>query len=172
MMRWCPGQRCNLAVRVFSSAVMTVKCRCGQAFCFHCGEENHAPVSCVRLAEWNEKCKNESETAHWIIAKSVRLGAAAGIRGMRLSMLRFAVTHAHVIALECVGVGVGESFSAPRSVPSAPCASKSRKDAITCVHAAHIQAPRRICPSLFRALSVADVSHPIFFLLLRFSSFR
>jgi hypothetical protein len=67
-MRWCPGQRCNLAVRSFNSSLLAVKCRCGYAFCFQCGEENHAPVGCERLLEWNEKCKNESETAHWIMA--------------------------------------------------------------------------------------------------------
>jgi len=70
LLRWCPAQRCNLAVRVFNSALMAVKCRCGHSFCFQCAEESHAPVSCAQLAAWNDKCKNESETAHWIIANT------------------------------------------------------------------------------------------------------
>lgn len=68
LMRWCPAQRCSLAVRLLNTAVSAVKCRCGFAFCFRCGEENHAPASCDQLSEWLQKCKNESETAHWIIA--------------------------------------------------------------------------------------------------------
>jgi ariadne-1 len=70
-LRWCPGQRCNLAVRSFNSSLMVVKCRCSFSFCFQCNEESHAPITCAQLAAWNEKCNNESETAHWIIAKSV-----------------------------------------------------------------------------------------------------
>lgn len=70
MLRWCPGQRCNLAVRVFNAAQLTVKCRCGFAFCFRCAEEDHAPANCDQLSEWLQKCKNESETAHWIIANT------------------------------------------------------------------------------------------------------
>jgi len=68
LMRWCPAQRCSYAVRALNSSLSAVKCRCGYAFCFKCGEESHAPVSCDQLSAWLEKCKNESETAHWIIA--------------------------------------------------------------------------------------------------------
>ena len=35
-----------------------------------CGEESHAPVGCEQLSQWLQKCKNESETAHWIIANT------------------------------------------------------------------------------------------------------
>ena len=69
LMRWCPAQRCTYAVRVLnSSPQLAIKCRCGYGFCFKCGEENHAPITCEQLNEWLQKCKNESETAHWIIA--------------------------------------------------------------------------------------------------------
>ena len=81
LMRWCPGQRCNLAVRVFNSALLAVKCRCGHSFCFQCGEDNHAPVDCARLQAWNEKCKNESETAHWIMANTKKCpNPSCGVR--------------------------------------------------------------------------------------------
>jgi len=137
MMRWCPGQRCNLAVRVFSSAVMTVKCRCGQSFCFHCGEENHAPVSCVRLAEWNEKCKNESETAHWIIAKSVlghRAGEGKAAADPHFSVLRFRVAHAHVVALECLTVHL--------CVCACVCANLFQHEEVSQVRRAHREVAR------------------------------
>ena len=88
-LRWCPGARCNLAIRALRSSVQSVKCTCGHASCFQCGEESHAPVTCKQLAEWNDKCKNESETAHWIIAKSDSLGA-------RRRMLDYAAQLAHL----------------------------------------------------------------------------
>jgi len=50
--------------------VSTVLCKCGFKFCFKCGEEDHAPASCQMLQQWLDKCKNESETAHWIIANT------------------------------------------------------------------------------------------------------
>jgi ariadne-1 len=47
-----------------------VKCLCGAAFCFRCGEEAHDPAACQQVATWNEKCMNESETANWILANT------------------------------------------------------------------------------------------------------
>ena len=35
-----------------------------------CGEEPHAPTGCKDLGRWNEKCRNESETANWILANT------------------------------------------------------------------------------------------------------
>jgi ariadne-1 len=69
-MRWCPAARCTFAVRALQSSLSAVKCRCGTPFCFQCGEDNHDPVTCAQLQEWQQKCKNESETAHWIIANT------------------------------------------------------------------------------------------------------
>ena len=37
-----------------------------------CGEEAHQPAGCPALAEWAEKCQNESETANWILANTKR----------------------------------------------------------------------------------------------------
>ncbi|GBG26191.1 E3 ubiquitin-protein ligase dbl4 [Hondaea fermentalgiana] len=66
--RWCPGKHCECAV-LASGAVKEVRCTgCDQLFCFKCGADAHAPVSCKGLAAWQEKCLNESETANWILA--------------------------------------------------------------------------------------------------------
>jgi len=68
-MRWCPAARCDRVVKVLGP-VHTVQCTCGNKFCFQCSEEPHDPVSCAQLSLWLEKCRNESETAHWIIANT------------------------------------------------------------------------------------------------------
>jgi ariadne-1 len=70
LMRWCPAARCDYVVEVSSGAVKSVRCKCGNRFCFKCDEEAHDPVSCEQLQEWLDKCRNESETAHWIIANT------------------------------------------------------------------------------------------------------
>lgn len=70
LLKWCPAPRCDLIIRCFNPNVLSVKCACGNAFCFKCGEEAHEPVKCAMLQMWLEKCRNESETAHWIIANT------------------------------------------------------------------------------------------------------
>jgi len=75
-LRWCPGAGCNKIVRS-GAACTSVKCTvanggCGAAFCVRCGEEAHQPAGCPALAEWAEKCQNESETANWILANTKR----------------------------------------------------------------------------------------------------
>jgi ariadne-1 len=47
-----------------------VRCVCGTHFCLRCGNEAHAPVLCAQLLLWAEKCRNESETANWILANT------------------------------------------------------------------------------------------------------
>lgn len=47
-----------------------VSCDCGTRFCLKCAEEPHAPTHCALLQQWKEKCKNESETANWILANT------------------------------------------------------------------------------------------------------
>lgn len=68
-LRWCPAPRCDSAVEAFSQ-ITTVLCRCGFKFCFRCHEEDHQPITCDNLQLWKDKCQNESETAHWIIANT------------------------------------------------------------------------------------------------------
>lgn len=41
---------------------------CNKRFCFRCNKPLHYPVSCRLLEIWNVKCKDESETANWILA--------------------------------------------------------------------------------------------------------
>ena len=75
MTRWCPGPGCEqVAVAPGSGgayAAGIAHCeKCTTSFCLKCGEEPHAPVSCKDLAAWQEKCRNESETANWILANT------------------------------------------------------------------------------------------------------
>jgi len=77
MTRWCPGPGCEqVAVApgsggVFADAGGVASCnKCETCFCLKCGEEPHAPVTCKDLAMWQEKCRNESETANWILANT------------------------------------------------------------------------------------------------------
>ncbi|CCI48337.1 unnamed protein product [Albugo candida] len=67
--KWCPSPGCNKAISS-AGGLLSVTCSCGCVFCLRCGEEAHAPVTCVQLAAWQEKCRNESETANWILANT------------------------------------------------------------------------------------------------------
>mmetsp|Transcript_10859 Transcript_10859/g.15207 ORF Transcript_10859/g.15207 Transcript_10859/m.15207 type:complete len:523 (-) Transcript_10859:58-1626(-) len=73
--RWCPGRGCERVACASSASALeinpNVHCEdCDTDFCIVCGEEPHAPCSCKELALWNEKCRNESETANWILANT------------------------------------------------------------------------------------------------------
>lgn len=74
--RWCPGRGCERVACATSPAVMETEGKvaccdsCMTHFCLVCGEEPHSPVGCKHLAKWNEKCRNESETANWILANT------------------------------------------------------------------------------------------------------
>lgn len=75
--RWCPGPGCDRIAAItannggFLDADSTAKCdKCATCFCLKCGNEPHTPLLCSKLEEWKEKCKNESETANWILANT------------------------------------------------------------------------------------------------------
>lgn len=74
--RWCPGRGCEKIACASSASAMeqdgnVANCdSCETSFCIACGEEPHSPCNCKELARWNEKCKNESETANWILANT------------------------------------------------------------------------------------------------------
>jgi ariadne-1 len=74
--RWCPGAGCERVACALSTAAMEAEGNvadcdsCLTRFCLVCGEEPHAPASCKDLALWSEKCRNESETANWILANT------------------------------------------------------------------------------------------------------
>lgn len=74
--RWCPGVGCERIACAPNASAMeqegnVAHCDgCCTSFCLICGEEPHAPSGCKDLALWNEKCRNESETANWILANT------------------------------------------------------------------------------------------------------
>ena len=74
LFRWCPGRGCERIAAAMSYSIMesegsVAQCdSCDAKFCLVCAEEPHAPSTCKGLAKWLEKCKNESETANWILA--------------------------------------------------------------------------------------------------------
>ena len=74
--RWCPGLGCERVACAESAAAMegennVAHCTgCTSRFCMLCGSEPHAPVPCRDLRKWTEKCRNESETANWILANT------------------------------------------------------------------------------------------------------
>ena len=74
--RWCPGKGCERVACAQSASAMeqednVAHCDgCATSFCMMCGEEPHSPSGCKGLALWNEKCRNESETANWILANT------------------------------------------------------------------------------------------------------
>jgi ariadne-1 len=74
--RWCPGKGCERVACAPNASAMEQEGNiahcdgCFTSFCLICGEEPHAPSNCKDLAKWNEKCRNESETANWILANT------------------------------------------------------------------------------------------------------
>jgi len=80
--RWCPGPGCERIAALstdangssnlqFTDSTIIATCdSCDTSFCLKCGEEPHAPLACKYLSRWHEKCRNESETANWILANT------------------------------------------------------------------------------------------------------
>jgi ariadne-1 len=74
--RWCPGKGCERIACAQTASEMeqednVAHCDgCFANFCLICGEEPHSPCGCKDLSKWNEKCRNESETANWILANT------------------------------------------------------------------------------------------------------
>lgn len=71
-LRWCTGKGCDQAFQAIS-APRDIECdSCGSTLCLRCGLDAHRPASCEQMAEWNDKCTNESETANWMIVNTKR----------------------------------------------------------------------------------------------------
>mmetsp|Transcript_18362 Transcript_18362/g.45081 ORF Transcript_18362/g.45081 Transcript_18362/m.45081 type:complete len:493 (-) Transcript_18362:247-1725(-) len=68
-LQFCQGARCERVIMATDTA-RTVRCFCGESFCFRCSEEAHDPVTCKQISVWNAKCAKESETAQWIISNT------------------------------------------------------------------------------------------------------
>lgn len=73
---WCPAPECIFAaecgVRVseLTRIVPTVHCQCGNVFCFGCQQPDHQPTICPLVKKWQIKCRDDSETAHWMRANT------------------------------------------------------------------------------------------------------
>jgi ariadne-1 len=44
--RWCPYAGCDFCAVYQDTGVSNVECRCGNSFCFKCGNESHRPSDC------------------------------------------------------------------------------------------------------------------------------
>lgn len=76
--RWCPGPGCDRIAAIMAAngtlcdaESITASCdKCKTCFCLKCGSEPHPPLECHTLDNWKEKCRNESETANWILTNT------------------------------------------------------------------------------------------------------
>lgn len=70
---WCPAPNCGNAITaemVRNQEGNTVKCSCGYSFCFSCHNEAHSPATCEHVRLWAAKCRDDSETSHWLGANT------------------------------------------------------------------------------------------------------
>ncbi len=67
---WCPAPGCGNAITSDQLHGHVVQCSCGYRFCFSCHHADHYPASCRQLAQWLQKCSDESETGHWLGANT------------------------------------------------------------------------------------------------------
>jgi ariadne-1 len=72
-MRWCPSPGCPKVALLTEHAESTITITCSgcfNEFCFRCGQENHTPLTCQLLEQWQEKCASESENSLWIVSNT------------------------------------------------------------------------------------------------------
>jgi len=69
---FCPNAACGNAVKYHGVGRPTevVECTCGAKFCFSCGREQHSPVSCKMLDQWNLRNEDDQESLRLIQATS------------------------------------------------------------------------------------------------------
>ncbi len=68
--RWCPYSGCDYCVEYQDFGKPYVSCKCGNAFCFRCGQESHRPCDCLMTEQWKQKNSAESENITWIMANT------------------------------------------------------------------------------------------------------
>eukprot|EP00898_Chlorokybus_atmophyticus_P007190 jgi/Chlat1/7472/Chrsp6S09193 len=69
--KWCPSTpHCGNAIRVDGEPYLEPLCSCSHRFCFNCGSVPHSPCSCEMWRLWEVKCRDESETYHWLTANT------------------------------------------------------------------------------------------------------
>jgi ariadne-1 len=69
-MHLCPSAGCDKVA--VGTGITNVNCLCGEPFCFRCGEQAHDPCTCDMLMMWLQKCKDDSETANWLLVNTKR----------------------------------------------------------------------------------------------------
>lgn len=70
-MRFCPGTNCQVIIRSQDLSPKKATCKeCQTSFCFLCGNDYHAPTSCITIKKWLTKCEDDSETANYISANT------------------------------------------------------------------------------------------------------
>ncbi|XP_003385002.1 PREDICTED: potential E3 ubiquitin-protein ligase ariadne-2-like [Amphimedon queenslandica] len=71
LLRWCPGRDCDMVFAVKEPLPKRIQCtHCNLATCFQCGEEYHSPTDCESFKNWLLKCRDDSETAHYITSNT------------------------------------------------------------------------------------------------------
>lgn len=69
LIRWCPGDSCEMAIMVFRESSCGGSCvctSCQHTFCFWCGHEDHHPCSCEMLSRWADVCHEEGQTEEYM----------------------------------------------------------------------------------------------------------
>ena len=70
-LRFCPGVDCDRIASAVVAKARRVQCeKCRTTFCFACGHDYHAPLTCDVLKQWKLKCEDDSETANYIVANT------------------------------------------------------------------------------------------------------
>ena len=73
---WCPGIDCDLAFKLnkpkhlMKPSEHKRQCSKGHSSCLNCQQPWHAPLDCAMLKKWLKKCRDDSETANWIVANT------------------------------------------------------------------------------------------------------
>lgn len=60
----------TLAEFVEKNLIPTVVCSHKHRFCFNCLQEDHSPCPCNIAKKWEKKCKDDTETCHWLAANT------------------------------------------------------------------------------------------------------
>lgn len=70
-MKWCPNANCQRAVHLESFDKTwfreSVRCECGNFFCFKCQNLSHDPVDCSLVVEWSKVRSEDFEAQNWIL---------------------------------------------------------------------------------------------------------
>jgi len=68
--KWCPQKGCENFAMNPSLIKIPIFCKCGNVFCFGCGESWHDPMTCEITRQWKDKNTGEEENAKWILVNT------------------------------------------------------------------------------------------------------